>query len=1051
MALDPNQQQQRFEEYYSRLNHRQREAVDHTEGPVMVIAGPGTGKTQILASRIGKILRDTDFMPQNILCLTYTDAGTVAMRKRLIDFIGPDAYRVHIHTFHSFCNEVIQDNLSLFDKTVLDPISDLEKIQLLKKLIDGFSRDNPLKRYRGDVYFDIKNLAHLFSTMKREGWTVPYIRERIAAYVESLPQREEFISKKTTGPYKKGDIRTDRIEKEREKMARLQAAVEQFDVFQQLMLNANRYDFDDMITWVIRAFETHPDLLADYKERFQYILVDEYQDTSGSQNKLLQLLIKGEEQPNVFVVGDDDQSIYRFQGANVENMLVFANDFAHALRTIVLTENYRSVQPILDTAMALIEHNGSSRLVNQLEGLSKKLVASNRLLKELRIPPLIRVYQTPRDEMADITLRCAQLIEAGTAPGRIAVIYRENRYGEELAEYFRLKGLPAYSKKNVNLFHIPFARNVLNLLRYIAAEMDTPYSGDGLLFEIMHYDFYNISPLEAAKVSIRVAEKGYSEKTSIRAFLQDWQHTRNRTLFSEAPDDELMKLGQLLEKWIGQAYNLTLQQLFASIIGEGGVLNYVMASNEKGWLMKVLQTLLDFIRDETRRNPDLTLIELMETVDLMEANHIPIELVQVSGSDKGINLVTAHGSKGLEFEHVFLAGVNAHIWEKKKAAPAGFPLPDTVFDTHHTTDEEAELRRLFYVAITRAEKHLYISYPEHRQDGKPLEPSRFITEIREAMPLPADHITLHENAGFEFDALQYRPRLSPEIPPADHGFIDGLLSSFTMNVTALNNYLNCPLSFFYKSLVKVPAGRSESTEFGAAVHYAVEKLFKKMQENNNTFPSCEAFIGDFKWSMLRNRECFTRESFERRMEYGIEILTNYYKQYVHSWNKIVSVERNIRNVVVNGVPIKGKVDKLEFDGNNINVVDYKTGDYEKAKKDYRKFDRPNEQSPDGGDYWRQAVFYKLLLDNYRPRSWNVVSTEFDFIEPDKQQAYHKEKVVITPEDLTTVSRQIATTWAKIQEKDFYTGCGKPDCPWCNFVKDNKLYISLHTLEEEPEI
>ena len=179
---------QRFQEVYGRLNERQRQAVDNTEGPVMVIAGPGTGKTQILASRIGKILMDTDFLPHNILCLTYTDAGTVAMRRRLTDFIGPDAYRVNIHTFHSFCNDVIQDNLSLFDKNVLDPISELEKIQLLKTLIDGFSKDNPLKRYRGDVYFDMRNLASLFSTMKREGWTVPFIREKVESYVNDLPQ-----------------------------------------------------------------------------------------------------------------------------------------------------------------------------------------------------------------------------------------------------------------------------------------------------------------------------------------------------------------------------------------------------------------------------------------------------------------------------------------------------------------------------------------------------------------------------------------------------------------------------------------------------------------------------------------------------------------------------------------------------------------------------------------------------------------------------------------------------------------------------------------------
>jgi DNA helicase-2/ATP-dependent DNA helicase PcrA len=1050
--MSRDQYQERFEEVYSRLNERQREAVDNTEGPVMVIAGPGTGKTQILASRIGKILRDTDFLPQNILCLTYTDAGTVAMRKRLTDFIGPDAYRVNIHTFHSFCNEVIQDNLSFFEKNVLDPISELEKIQLLKKLIDGFGKNNPLKRYRGDVYFDMNNLSNLFSTMKREGWTVDYIKSAIKAYIDDLPNRDEFICKRATKNFKKGDIRTDKIDVEKEKMARLEAAVEQFLVFNSLMHTANRYDFDDMINWVIRAFEENPNLLADYKERFQYILVDEYQDTSGTQNRLIQQLIRGEELPNVFVVGDDDQSIYRFQGANIENMEQFAGGFAETLLTIVLTQNYRSVQNILDASMTLIDNNGNSRLVNQLPGLSKQLTASNDKLMDLDIVPVIQRYNTPRDEMAGLTNKMVALLEKGVPAGKIAVIYRENRFGEELAQYFRLKGIPFYSKRHVNLFEVPFARKVLTILRYLAAELDTPYSGDDMLFKIMHFDFYDIPAVEIAKVSIRVAEKGYAEKSSIRQYLQEWQTTRNLTLFTEAPELAMMELSKMLESWIKEAHNVTLQQLFAAIISEGGILSHIMDSPEKMWLMKVLQALFDFIKEETRRNPDLSLVPFMDMVDLMEANGIPIPIVQVSGNDKGINLITAHGSKGLEFEYIFLAGTNSHLWEKKRKNSSGFSFPDTVFSTQSTSTDEQELRRLFYVAITRAEKYLYISYPEFRLDGKPLEPSMFITEILEQHGLPNEKVEISDEDMFAFESLHYQKNLAPEIARADQLFIDNLLSGFVMNVTALNNYLDCPLGFFYKNLVRIPTGRSENTEFGSAVHYALEKLFQKMQEGGkNTFPTREEFIKDFMFSMLRNRECFTRESFERRMEYGKEILTNYYDTYINSWNKIVSVERNVRNIVVSGVPLKGKVDKLEFEGNQVNVVDYKTGDYEKAIKDYRKFDRPNDKHPNGGDYWRQAVFYKILLENYRSKSWQVASTEFDFIEPNKQKVYHKEKVFITKEDIDMVTQQIVDTWTKIQNKDFYTGCGREECVWCSFVKDHKLHIALHDLEEESEI
>jgi DNA helicase-2/ATP-dependent DNA helicase PcrA len=213
------------------------------------------------------------------------------------------------------------------------------------------------------------------------------------------------------------------------------------------------------------------------------------------------------------------------------------------------------------------------------------------------------------------------------------------------------------------------------------------------------------------------------------------------------------------------------------------------------------------------------------------------------------------------------------------------------------------------------------------------------------------------------------------------------------------------------------------------------------------FPLKEEMIEDFKWYMKRHREHFTAEAFDRRLEYGEEILGNYYDEYVDSWNKVVAIERNITNVVVQGVPVKGKLDKLEFFGKQVNVVDYKTGDPDKS---YDKLQAPSERQPNGGDYWRQAVFYKILIDNYQKKKWNLISTEFDFVEPDRKKRYHKRKVVINPADVETVTQQIVTVWEKIQARDFYTGCGKEDCHWCNFVKDNKLAVALHELIEEEE-
>lgn len=445
------------------------------------------------------------------------------------------------------------------------------------------------------------------------------------------------------------------------------------------------------------------------------------------------------------------------------------------------------------------------------------------------------------------------------------------------------------SKDNL-LLQQPFTRKIQTIIKYLAAELDIPHSGDELLFSILHYDFYNIPSEEVIKVSRRLSEK--RDKISLRQYLREWHASQGLTLFTPAGEQALMEMSPLLESWIKETPALSLQQLYTLIINDTRIRAFIERSADQ---------------------------EIFQSLPLLlENTTVPAFIKQV-----------------------------------------GYPV------------------------------------------------------------LPAGR---------------------PQIAKMDGPFMSKLLAGFVMSVSSLNSYLDCPLSFFYRSLIRVPAGHTESMEFGSAVHHAVEKLFQRMQDHpQNTFPDTETFIADFNEYMEENRQYFTREAFEQRMAHGRKILTNYYNTYIHTWNKVVTVERIINKVEVNGVPIKGILDKLEFDGNKVNLVDYKSGSYEKALK---KLQPPGEYNPNGGPYWRQAVFYKILLDNYKQKNWQVVSTEFDFIEPDAENVYHKEKVVISPADVTTVTQQITDTWEKIQQEDFYTGCGKPYCQWCNFVKENGLYTEL---------
>ena len=1038
-------QQLAFEKVYNGLNDAQRKAVDTIEGPVMVIAGPGTGKTQILGARIGKILLETDTAPENILCLTYTDAGAIAMRKRLMDFIGTAAYKVTIATFHSFCNDIIQDNLSLFEKPSLDPISELEKIALLKELIDQFDKTNPLKRFKGDVYYEMNNLSRLFSTMKKEGWDVTYLTAQIDQYIQDIPFRDEFVYKRKYKQFEAGALKQGLVDDALEKMGKLKAAVAAFDQYQLLMKKHGRYDFDDMINWVIGAFKENKNLLAQYQERFLYILVDEFQDTSGTQNELVQLLASYWEQPNLFVVGDDDQSIFRFQGANVENMLHFQIQFKEDIVNIVLENNYRSTQPILDASTQVINQN-QERLINKINGLTKNLIAANPENQAIQLAPAILAYNDAQEEMMDITEQIEKLILEGTAPKEIAVLYKEHKYGSEIAHFLQQKNIPIYSRRTANLFDQILIQQILKILDYLACEWDQPNEGANLLFEILHFKWWQISPITIATLTVEANQLKYgAPENSFRKVLVEKTQEIQTDLFSKGGLEQVAKAVKVLEDLIGQIPNVTLVNLIEQVLQKTGIIQSILQSDEKAAALDMVTSFFDFIKEETHRRPSLHLKELVALFRLMQREDIRLPLPITIGSDAGVNLLTTHSSKGLEFTHVFVAGTNAAYWEKKRATSnAGYHLPDTVMSSLEKADDKEELRRLFYVAITRAKKHLTISYSKYKTDGKELEPSQFLIELVQGNDGLIQTKELTAAVKMQYKLLRLETTLQPSIAQLEADFIQPKLDKFAMNVTALNNYLKCPLHFYYNSLIRVPSGKSEATTFGSAIHDALHKLFTKMQQAGNVFPDKQTLVEDFEFYMKRHREAFTQQEFKDRLDLGGNVLVNYYDYYVQSWNKIVTTEYRINNVVVNDIPLKGAIDKIEFNGKEVVVIDYKTGNIENARE---KLKGPNEKNPNGGDYWRQAVFYKLLLKHH-PKNWQVSSAEFDFVEPNKKKAFEKIAIQISDADLTTVQQQVKMVWAKIQEKDFYTGCGKEDCHWCNFVKNNELAVALHALEEE---
>jgi DNA helicase-2/ATP-dependent DNA helicase PcrA len=431
-------------------------------------------------------------------------------------------------------------------------------------------------------------------------------------------------------------------------------------------------------------------------------------------------------------------------------------------------------------------------------------------------------------------------------------------------------------------------------------ELDSPYSGDELLFEIMHYDFFNIPPIEIAKASIAVAKANYGTisndqpKTSLRRHISEMRTPAQPGLFDNVQNVEMKFLVSDIDYLLKATVSITLQELFQQVIAKMGILRFIMQQPDKGAYMQMLTSFFDFVKDESRKNPEITLADLIATIDLMKKNNIRLELNQVIFSDNGINFLTAHGSKGLEYEHVFFIGCDKRTWDGK-GRNYGFSYPDTL--TGSPDDDIAqreESRRLFYVAITRAKQCLNISYARKDKKGKDQEVSQFVGEILAETHLQMNHPQVSNEDMVGFLATQFSEADKPQVELLDRNYINMLLQNYTLSVTHLSNYLDCPLRFYFQCLIRVPSGKSPAATFGQAVHWALNRAFRKLKDNNDEFMTTEQFVNEFRWYMARNRDSFTREDFKRRIDYGEKILPAYYEQNVHLWNKVAVTERSIK-------------------------------------------------------------------------------------------------------------------------------------------------------------
>jgi len=1035
--------QDAFAKAMDQLDEYQRQAVTHIDGPVAVIAGPGAGKTHILAARVGYILNETDARPENILCLTFTDAGVNAMRARLLQFIGPEAHHVPIFTFHAFCNAVIQDNLEWFGRRELEPISDLERIEISRRILDGLEPEHPLRAGQTNPYVYERQFRDLIQLMKREDWTYEYVSNCIDVWLEDLPNRPEYRYNRNGRGFQKGDLKQMQIAEEHTRMERLRAAAKLFAEYEEAMFKARRYDYDDMILWVLRAFERHEFLLRNYQERYHYFMVDEYQDTNGAQNEVLHKLIEYWDDPNVFIVGDDDQSVYEFQGARLHNLAQFIQTFAESIELIVLPNNYRSSQHILDAASSVIRQN-SLRVVNKFAelGIEKHLKAKHPEFAGLEIRPVLRVFPNPLHEFTSILQQIQDWQAEGVPLESIALIYVRHRQAELLQRMLERAGIPFQTRRRPDILKLPLMHNLQDLFRYFALEARHPGSGEYLLFRLLHVDFLGISPSDISRLALYMARLEGN-----RPFWRAILHNSEILQAAGVADLEAFhRLSRCLDELQYALVNENLIGFTERVINRTGLLAFILSQPDAVSAMEILRTFFDLVERESQRSRTrLTVDRLLEILDSYSENDLTIEVQRQTEPLAGVQLLTAHSAKGLEFDRVFMLDAVKTEWESGNRGGRGhFPLPETLTRSGEADELEAR-RRLFYVAMTRAKSWLQISWSTENAQGKALSASRFVDELQEEMDveiqpgvLPRAELLKGLTAG-----LSEIPKISLAVP--DTTRVAALLENYALSISGSNQYLNCPLEFYHLQVLRVPAPFSDHAAYGSALHLALRRYYERMlADREHTFPDLPTFKFLFEEEMRRLESRFAPGRFDHYLQTGLSRIEGLHRQEEWRAHRGVKVEYTIRRTHIEGVPLTGVIDKIEFHPRlEVVVSDYKTG-----KPERNKLNGPTRQDPLGKPFWRQLAFYKILYESFDLSSRIVKKGALTFLDPDAKGHFQTYEVEFDPAEISEFKSLILQTYERIKAQDFYTGCGKSDCVWCNFLQHREPVNSFSLPEIE---
>ncbi len=960
-----------FKNAYSKLNKEQKRAVDTIEGPIMVIAGPGTGKTTILTLRIANILEKTDTGASGILALTFTEAGVKAMRSKLKNIIGSQAEDVHIHTFHGLASSIIKEFDDHFPEiSRATQITEVEAEDIIRDILKTplFKQLRPL----GEPDFYVNKILSTISDAKQEAWTPEMLTQFANEEIDRITNDESSIS---TRGATKGSLKGEAL-KRIEKCKRTLLFANVYKIYEQIKKEQRKIDFDDLIFEVLKTIREDKLLLQMLQEKFLYILVDEHQDTNNAQNLLVRSIADFFDTPNLFVVGDEKQAIYRFQGASVANFLEFKNAW-QSMEIIPLTENYRSHQGILDSSFKMIENNYEDE---ELKELRIKLSANNKNNKKVKIS----IAEDRESEETYLVQSIKSIIEKDDNKN-VAVIVRKNKDISRLLSLFDKNNIKATAERGVDIFHHPIGLIFFSLILFITDQSQTE-----ALIDTISRGLWGLSFKDQIKL-IQQIKKGELEEAENS--LTEIKHIKNA----------------LNEK--GVLEYLT----FISDVSKFTDIIKSSPTNTEIW-RGIYDLAQNIAKNQKIEDPKQLLLSLISYQKSAEKKSIKIKSFK---HEAKVTVLTAHSSKGLEYDYVFIPFATEENWIRKNRG-LYFVLPQEKGDEDDIKDE----RRLFYVAITRAKEHVTISSTSIDNEGNPLTQLRFIDELDE------NSIEIENLEKIEMERrLEKIEDTKIKQDEEKNEYIKYVLEEKGLSVTALNHFLECPLKFFYKSILKIPEAPNATSEKGNAMHEAFAHVWQNKNKDSlsisNTIKnSVETYMQK---SLLPKfeKEIILEELIESADTVATE-LEHHFNQEGHieveSWKeKTFSHIYDNKKIEIN---IHGKIDAIVEKDKEILVFDYKT----KTAMSEKEI-RGETKNSDGG-YFRQLIFYKILLGKEHNKSKEIIPS-LVFIKPDTKGRCPIVTIPVTESDVERVKIEIQNLIEKVWSNTLLSNkCQNPDCTYC---------------------